>query len=103
MYQRPPQLTKENAAKYQQEDVATHYPLRQPYPEELFTVIEDYITSFHSRASLSRNDLGPQLSQQFADDMRAVTEPFAVRNMLSWEMSASVFWGKPLNKAADKS
>jgi trans-aconitate methyltransferase len=58
--------------------------------------IDDYIDSFHSRSSLSRDAMPPVDSRAFDEQLRALVEPWSEHGMLSLQTEAEVSWGVPL-------
>jgi SAM-dependent methyltransferase len=58
--------------------------------------VEQYISSFFSRASLTREALGHEAAGSFASQLRALVLPFASGGKLSLSMACEVTWGKPL-------
>jgi SAM-dependent methyltransferase len=57
--------------------------------------IEDYVASFHSRASLSRDRMSPADATAFDNHLRELVEPWNIGGMLDLETIASVVWGVP--------
>jgi ubiquinone/menaquinone biosynthesis C-methylase UbiE len=58
--------------------------------------IDDYIDSFHSRASLSRQAMPPADWQAFDERLRSLVEPWSEEGMLTLQTEALVSWGVPL-------
>lgn len=57
--------------------------------------IEAYIESFHSRASLSRENMLPAASAAFDQRLRELVEPWSEDGMLRLQTVGSVVWGQP--------
>jgi SAM-dependent methyltransferase len=57
--------------------------------------IDDYIESFHSRSSLSRDSLAPDAAAAFDDGLRALVQPWSEDGMLELETVGSIEWGIP--------
>lgn len=58
--------------------------------------IDDYVDSFHSRASLSRQAMPAADAQAFDDRLRRMVEPWSDDGRLSLQTEAIVIWGVPL-------
>lgn len=58
-------------------------------------LVEDYITSFYSRSSLTREALGVKASDAFARELRQLVSPYAVRDVVSLQLAPRVTFGRP--------
>ena len=59
--------------------------------------VSDYINSFHSRTSLSIEDLGKKETEKFDDAIKLLTEPFKDdEGRLPIYTRSKMYWGKPL-------
>jgi hypothetical protein len=65
-------------------------------PATTLQSVDDYIDSFHSRASLSRQAMPPADSQAFDERLRRLVEPWSDEGMLTLQTEAMVSWGIPL-------
>jgi SAM-dependent methyltransferase len=61
--------------------------------------LEDYIASFHGRASFSRERMGARRAAAFDAEVRSLVAPYAGRTV-SLQVMASVVWGRPQRPAA---
>lgn len=59
--------------------------------------VDDYIESFHSRASLSRDRMSAENVSEFDSQLRALVTPYAQNRKLTLQITAHVIWGKPLD------
>jgi SAM-dependent methyltransferase len=62
--------------------------------------LEDYIASFHGRASFSRERMGDQRAAAFDAEVRSLVAPYAGETV-SLRVFARVIWGRPLRPASD--
>lgn len=58
--------------------------------------VTDYIASFHSRSSLSLEEMTPSDAAAFDEGLRAVVEPWSHEDTLELQTVATIIWGKPL-------
>lgn len=61
--------------------------------------VDDYLRSFHSRASLSGERLGPDGVRDFDDRLRETVRPWAKDGVLALQWAPSIVWGRPLEGA----
>jgi len=57
--------------------------------------VEDYIASFHSRSSLSRDHMPPADADAFDQRLRRLVRPWAIEDMLELRTVGSIVWGTP--------
>jgi SAM-dependent methyltransferase len=57
--------------------------------------VEDYIASFHSRASLALAAMPPADAAAFDDALRALVTPYADQGRLALQTVATISWGHP--------
>ncbi len=63
----------------------------------LFTQsLEDYIESFHGRASFSRDRMMPTHATAFDAEIRALVSPFCRERRVEVQIVTEIVWGKPL-------
>ena len=62
-------------------------------PFEFEQTVDDYIECQYSRASLSRETLGPELSERLAGELRALLEPHATAGRVRYEVRFRLEWG----------
>ena len=59
--------------------------------------IEDYVESFHSRESMSKEDMGEENVRAFDTELSSILSDFAADDgFLSFQLQTRVAWGKPL-------
>ena len=58
--------------------------------------VSDYLESFHSRSSLSRDNMTPEAADRFDRHLRELVAPWAVDDHLSLQTVGSIVWGRPL-------
>lgn len=58
--------------------------------------VDDYIRSFHSRASLTPEGLGSDGVRAFDSRLREIVSPWERAGMVTLESAPSVIWGRPL-------
>lgn len=63
-------------------------PFQQP--------LDAYIQSFHARNGFSLDRMDPQAAAQFDRKLRAVVEPSCPHGLVEQQISARIFWGRPL-------
>lgn len=61
--------------------------------------IEDYIESFHGRASFSRERMTLENADAFDGALLELVRPFAVNGKIELSVSAEIIWGKPLARS----
>jgi trans-aconitate methyltransferase len=61
--------------------------------------LEDYIKSFHGRASFSRERMSAENAAAFDKAMLELVQPFAVNGKIELSVSAEIVWGKPLARS----
>ena len=62
----------------------------------LFTQsLDDYVESFHARASLARERMTPANAQAFEEDLRALVYSYS-QDTVELQIVAEIVWGKPL-------
>lgn len=57
--------------------------------------IDDYIESFHSRSSLSRESMATDAAAGFDEQLRSLVEPWSEDGMLELQTVGSIEWGIP--------
>jgi trans-aconitate methyltransferase len=57
--------------------------------------VDDYIESFHSRASFSRERMTAENVNEFDSQLRALVTPYAKNGKLELQITGQVVWGKP--------
>lgn len=57
--------------------------------------VEDYLTCQHSRASLARETLGPELTEHFDAELRRILAPHARDGRLRYQVRTRIEWGRP--------
>lgn len=60
--------------------------------------IENYIQSFHSRASLSTQAMLPEAAAEFDTSLRELVTPYSQDGMLTLQTIAQIRWGNPLRQ-----
>ncbi len=60
--------------------------------------IDEYIQSFHSMSSLTRDAMGDDNAKSFDDEVRKLLESFGDKGegTVRMKVSASIIWGKPI-------
>ena len=58
--------------------------------------VPDYIESFHSSSSLSRNVMSPASAAAFDEHLRALLDPWSKDGVVVLQTSAEMVWGYPL-------
>lgn len=79
--------------------LAGHQPWFDVAATEVFTApmtqsVDDLIEAEHSRATWSRAKMGP-LAPAFDADLRAVVAPYARDGQVDFEISSTLWWGRP--------
>lgn len=64
--------------------------------ENTLQSVDDYIRSFHSRASLTAEALGPDRARTFDERLRALVAPWADDGRVRLTWAPTVAWGRPL-------
>jgi SAM-dependent methyltransferase len=59
--------------------------------------VEDFITCQHSRETWARSKLGPELARAFDEELRALLEPRAKHGRLTFPVTSTLVWGRPLS------
>jgi ubiquinone/menaquinone biosynthesis C-methylase UbiE len=59
-------------------------------------VLEDYIASFHGRASFSRDRMTAANAMAFDEEIRALVSPFCQEKKVELQIVTEIVWGKPL-------
>ena len=67
----------------------------QAAPEPARQRIDDYIESFHSRSSLSRDNLPAGAAEAFDARLRELVTPWAADGWLSLTTAGEIVWGHP--------
>lgn len=63
----------------------------------LFTQpLEDYVESFHGRASFSRDRMTLANARAFDAEIRALVSPFCQEGRVALQIVSEIVWGKPL-------
>ena len=70
--------------------------IRQTTPVPWVQSLEEYIESWHARASCSRHGMSPDDAAAFDDAVHALIEPHSHDGCLELRIVAEVVWGKPL-------
>lgn len=65
-------------------------------PVEFRQPMEDYIESFHSRSSLSRENMPPGAADAFDRELHALVAPWADGGVILLETMTDMVWGLPL-------
>jgi trans-aconitate methyltransferase len=65
-------------------------------PALMTQLLEDYIESFHGRASFSRDRMTPANAMAFDAEIRALVSPFCQERAVELQIVTEVVWGKPL-------
>jgi ubiquinone/menaquinone biosynthesis C-methylase UbiE len=68
-------------------------------PARFTQTIEQYIESFHGRASLARERMAPDAAAAFDAEVHALVSTYA-EDAVELQVVAEIAWGKPLNEAA---
>ncbi len=63
--------------------------------------VEDYIASFHSRSSLSRDHMPPADADAFDQHLRDLVRPWAIGGRLELWTVGGVVWGAPYQNQTD--
>jgi SAM-dependent methyltransferase len=58
--------------------------------------LEEYVESFHGRASFSRERMAPGQAAAFDAEVRALVAPFCREGVVELQVEVEVVWGKPL-------
>lgn len=66
-------------------------------PQPSTQSIADYIESFHSRSSLSRENMPPGMADTFDRRLRELVEPWSKEGDLHLQTVGEVVWGQPLS------
>ncbi|HLW01426.1 MAG TPA: class I SAM-dependent methyltransferase [Ktedonobacterales bacterium] len=74
---------------------------RETAPVTTRQSVADYIASFHSRSSLSLEQMPPEEAAAFDERLRSMVEPWSRDGMLELQTVASVVWGKPLRASPE--
>lgn len=139
---KPAHLTREYAARFQNQRVVDLYHLRLPYPPEVFETllglirrystmqnhqpfdliaeleqrhlfqtvgrwtsapvtsrqpVENYIASFHSCSSLSRDHMPPANAAAFDQELGEAVRPWRADGLLELQTVGGVVWGTPIS------
>lgn len=62
-----------------------------PFPQS----IEDFVGSFHSRSSLSLDQMPPAEAAAFDEQVRQLVRPWSAHGMLELPVTGNVVWGRP--------
>ena len=60
--------------------------------------VADYVESFHSRSSLSREKMSIEDVNAFDEQLAEIVQPYAEQGLLSLQTVGRIIWGKPLGK-----
>jgi SAM-dependent methyltransferase len=66
-------------------------------PEPVRQSVEDYVESFHARASFPRGEMGPERAAAFDREMTALLRSHVGHGPVELRVFARVVWGKPLD------
>ncbi|MBA3276250.1 MAG: hypothetical protein H0T72_10685 [Chloroflexia bacterium] len=58
--------------------------------------MSEYIESFHSRSSLSRQNMPPGAADAFDNGLRALVEPWSEDGVIVLQTIGDLVWGRPL-------
>ena len=75
---------------------------RETAPVTTRQSVADYIASFHSRTSLSLEQMPTDEAAAFDAGLRAVVAPWSHDGMLELQAAASVVWGRPLRASPER-
>ena len=80
--------------------VLNYEPWLDKQGHETFTApfsqtVEGYIEAMHSSATFSRARMGPDLSEEFARDLRAALAPHTQNGLLTFKTVSTLVWGQP--------
>jgi SAM-dependent methyltransferase len=65
--------------------------------------LDEYVESFHGRASFSRERMAPAQAAAFDAEVRALVAPFCGEAVVELQVEVEVVWGKPLVPGGDVS
>ncbi len=65
-------------------------------PVEITQSIDDFLKAEHSRSSLSIEAMTPERAAEFDHKFRAILEPYAKDNIITYPVSTKITWGKPI-------
>jgi SAM-dependent methyltransferase len=65
-------------------------------PMQVKQAVDDYVESFHARAGLARERMGPGAAADFDTALRAAVDPYVTEGRLSLQIGARLRWGAPL-------
>lgn len=68
-------------------------------PQEYSMPLEQYVELFHARNGFSRERMDAQAAAAFDAAVRELVTPFAVGNVLSFDVTTDIIWGQPLADA----
>lgn len=70
-------------------------------PTTFVQTLENYIESFHGRASFSRERMSAKNTAAFDSALLELVQPFAMNGKIELSVSAEIVWGKPLARSRD--
>ena len=70
---------------------------RRTVPINFSQTVDDYVASFHSRESMSREHMGDRNARAFDAELTRILADYADDNgALHFKLQARVVWGRPL-------
>ena len=69
-------------------------------PQQYSMSIDRYVELFHARNGFSRERMNPTSAIAFDTEVRDVVTPFAVQNVLTFDVTTDIAWGRPPSSAA---